>query len=163
MEQKSLPLVQAPTLDDAGAAGGQDTGAKDYGIDYDVNLIVQPIRLTYRPMEIQKLVNFFYVEDLKPETRREAEKLKRSLASKFQTHVKQSIEMHELRKRKNKVRVEITCPVLEVPFCNNPQWCFEQEDGPDAVYQVEEKWVIAMGDLLLTNFKEGKSQNEICE
>ena len=78
---------------------------------------------------IAKLINFFHVEDLKPEMRVEAERLKRSLASRLNSHVKQSIEMHELRKRKNKVKVEITCPVLEVPFSNNPQWIYEQMDG----------------------------------
>ena len=45
----------------------------------DVNLKVQPCRLIYRPDEIDKLVSFFHVEDLKPETRLEAEKLKKSL------------------------------------------------------------------------------------
>lgn len=62
--------------------------------------------------------------------------------------------MHELRKRKNKVRVEITCPVLEVPFGNNPHW-IDEHDNPAALKaktQVEEKWVIAMGDLLITNY-----------
>ena len=36
--------------------------------------------------------------------------------------------MHELIKRKNKVKIEITCPVLEVPFSNNPQWIYEQNE-----------------------------------
>ena len=103
--------------------------AKDYGIDTDISVVVQPVRLSYRPAEIAKLINFFHVEDLKPEMRVEAERLRRSLASRFNSHVKQSIEMHELRKRKNKVKVEITCPVLEVPFSNNPQWIYEQMNG----------------------------------
>lgn len=52
MDHKPLPLVKASSYDEASLNGGQDTGVKDYGIDYDCNLIVQPIRLTYRPMEI---------------------------------------------------------------------------------------------------------------
>lgn len=60
--------------------------------------------------------------------------------------------MHELKKRKNKVKIEITCPVLEVPFSNNPQWRHEQEIDRYGEILVEEKWVIAMGDLLITNF-----------
>ena len=61
--------------------------------------------------------------------------------------------MHELRKRKNKVRVEVTCPVLEVPFSNNPQWSDEQESTGEQIQLVcEEKWVIAMGDFLITNY-----------
>ena len=78
-----MPLVRGPSSDENNAAGSIETGAKDYGIDNEINLVVQPIRLTYRPLEIQKLINFFYVDDLKPETRREAEKLKKSLASRF--------------------------------------------------------------------------------
>ena len=31
-------------------------------------------------------------------------------------------------KRKNKVEIKITCPVLEVPFSNNPQWIYEQSE-----------------------------------
>ena len=75
--------------------------------------------------------------------------------------------MHELRKRKNKVRIAITCPVLEVPFCNNLQWRYESERPTDSSKMpeviVEEKWVIAMGDLFLTNYKDGRSKNTIQE
>jgi hypothetical protein len=61
--------------------------------------------------------------------------------------------MHELRKRKNKVKIEITCPVLEVPFSNNPQQIDEEDkQRMERPNLVEEKWVIAMGDLLLTNY-----------
>ena len=80
---------------------------KDFNIDMEINLVVQPIKLIFRPIEIEKLINFFYVEDLRPETRDQAEKLKRSLASRFNTHLKESIEMHELRKRKNKVNIMV--------------------------------------------------------
>ena len=72
--------------------------------------------------------------------------------------------MHELRKRKNKVKIEVICPVLEVPFSNNPQWRHEDpEYGKKTTTagkfysQTEEKWVIAMGDLMFTNYQEGSS------
>ena len=42
----------------------------------DISVIVQPVKLVYRPAVIEKLIQFFYVEDLKPETRNKAEKLK---------------------------------------------------------------------------------------
>ena len=44
-----------------------DEAARDLSIDMEVTVILQPIKLIYRPTEIEKLVNFFYVEDLKPE------------------------------------------------------------------------------------------------
>ena len=73
--------------------------------------------------------------------------------------------MHELRKRKNKVRVEVTCPVLEVPFSNNPHWLDELDHaaGESAKTVVEEKWVIAMGDLLITNYQQGARPNTVRE
>ena len=46
--------------------------SRDLGIDMDISVVLQPIRLTYRPKEIEKLINFFYVEDLRPETRQKA-------------------------------------------------------------------------------------------
>jgi hypothetical protein len=110
-----------------GDSGEELSGHKNYKIDMDVSVVVQPIKLTFRPMEIEKLINFFYVEDLKPETRSQAQKLKLSLTNRLNSHVKQSIEMHEWRKRKNKVKIEIICPVLEVPFSNNPQWRDEED------------------------------------
>lgn len=72
--------------------------------------------------------------------------------------------MHELRKRKNKVKIEIICPVLEVPFSNNLQWR-EEEDKLRIERQnlVEEKWVIAMGDLMFTNYQPGSTQNTVRE
>lgn len=86
----------------------------------EVTVVLQPIKLIYRPTEIEKLVNFFYVEDLKPEIKQQAASLKKSLTARFDSHLKQSLDMHELRKRKNKVKIVVTCPVLEVPFSNNP-------------------------------------------
>lgn len=140
----------------------------------DIRVKVQPVKLVYRPVIIEKLILFFYVEDLKPETRNKAEKLKQSLSQRLNSHVEQSMEMHELRKRKNKVKIEITCPVLEVPFSNNPQWIYEQSNfgevnaqmsqlGQGSKVAVEEKWLIAMGDLLLTNYQAGSQPNTIKE
>ena len=37
---------------------------KDFNIDMDISVIVQPIKLVYRPTVIEKLILFFYVEDL---------------------------------------------------------------------------------------------------
>ena len=94
----------------------------------DIDVEVSPVKLIYRPVEIERLMNFFQVEDLKPETRRKAYQLRKSLSSRFDNHLKQSLEMHELKKRKNKVKIAINCPVFELPFSNNPSWRSEQED-----------------------------------
>ena len=52
----------------------QDNGSnsREYQIDQDIDIVLEPIRLTYRPNEIEKLINFFSVSDLKPETHLEA-------------------------------------------------------------------------------------------
>lgn len=98
---------------------------RDLSIDMEVGVVVQPIKLIYRPSEIEKLINFFYVEDLKPEIKQQAASFKKSLQNQFDSHLKKSLDMHELRKRKNKVKIEVICPLLELPFSNNSQWKYE--------------------------------------
>lgn len=55
------------------------TTTRDLSIDMDISVLLQPIKLIYRPVEIERLLNFFYVEDLRPEMRKKAQSLKKSL------------------------------------------------------------------------------------
>lgn len=56
----------------------------------DVNVVLKPIKLIYRPAEIEKLINFFYVEDLRPEIAKKAQNFKRSLTQRIDSHYKQA-------------------------------------------------------------------------
>jgi hypothetical protein len=51
----------------------------EFKVDMDITTIWQPFRLVYRPLEIQRLTNFFVVTDLKPETLKQAKALRDSL------------------------------------------------------------------------------------
>jgi hypothetical protein len=107
-----------------------------------VNL--KPVKITYRPSDIEKLNNFFHVENIKDETKFKArEKI---------DNLKQSITNHQRDlllqacKKMNKLRFDIECPVLELPFSNNPQ---NEQDC-----RANEKWTLVMGNLVVANYQD---------
>ena len=51
----------------------------------------------------------------------------------------------------NKIKVDITCPVLELPFTNNPQ---TEEEAHQQKKLTEEKWIMSMGNLQLSNYSQ---------
>lgn len=48
------------------------------------------------------------------------------------------------------MRIEVTCPVLELPFNNNVLYKSENVNLGREIS--EEKWLVAMGDLTFTNY-----------
>jgi len=109
---------------------------------------LKPVRIVYRPTEVEKLNNFFYVENIKDETKFKAQQQLDSMKQKFKDHQKSLLLQSS--KKMSKIRIDIECPVLELPFSNNP--LVLEELTPNCVN--EEKWVFAMGNLSLTNYDE---------
>ena len=70
------------------------------------------------------------------------------------------MQAHALDRRKNKVKLEITCPVLELPFSNNIAYEYDRVK-PDAKEIIEEKWIIAIGDLTFMNYRTNGSKRNV--
>lgn len=99
---------------------------QQFDVDLTLKIELKPIRIVYRPTEIEKLNNFFYVENIKDETKFKAQQKFDSLKSKLSEHQKNLLL--QTNKKMNRINIDITCPVLELPFSNNPQ-TLEESNG----------------------------------
>ena len=99
-------------------------------------------------MEFSNLMSFFHVENIRERTKIKAQKAYDKLKRKV-SNLKDRVLVQN--KRKNKVRIDISCPVLELPLSNNA--LYEPEKKPGKIL-IEEKWMIAMGDFAFQNYKE---------
>jgi hypothetical protein len=60
------------------------------------------------------------------------------------------------------VRIEITCPVLELPFSNNEAYDYDRV-RPQVKEIIEEKWVVAIGDLTFVNYRNNGNEKLVMD
>lgn len=130
------------------AASPQDS--EQFDLDLSLSVLLKPIRIVYRPTEVQKLTNFFHVDNIKDETKFKARQQLDSLRQTLSQHQKNLLL--QASKKMNQVLLKIEGPVLELPFSNNPAH-LEDLAALGMSPLNEEKWSFAMGTLTVSNFE----------
>lgn len=64
------------------------TDKEQFDINLSLSVLLKPVRMVYRPIEIEKLTNFFHVDNIKDETKFKAREKLDHLRQTFSQHQK---------------------------------------------------------------------------